>query len=81
MYSTVGLFWFFNEVLFYMQAGRNEHGSNDIQSFEELDCNINGEYTVGCRREGEEVYFPFSFLHKYFEVQFTVAYTFQDRSI
>ncbi|XP_039278701.1 D-glucuronyl C5-epimerase B [Nilaparvata lugens] len=37
-------------------------------SFEELDCSINGEYTVGCRREGEEVYLPFSFLHKYFEV-------------
>lgn len=50
------------------QAGRNEHGSGDIQSFEELDCNINGEYTIGCRREGEEVYLPFSFLHKYFEV-------------
>lgn len=34
----------------------------------EIDCVINGEYTVSCRREGSEVYVPFSFLHKYFEV-------------
>ncbi|XP_075237680.1 D-glucuronyl C5-epimerase isoform X2 [Lycorma delicatula] len=51
-----------------MQDGPNDHGGSELQSFEELDCNINGEYTIGCRREGEEVYLPFSFLHKYFEV-------------
>ncbi|KAG8291443.1 D-glucuronyl C5-epimerase [Homalodisca vitripennis] len=50
------------------QDGQNEHSGNEGQGFEELDCNINGEYTIGCRREGEEVYLPFSFLHKYFEV-------------
>lgn len=36
--------------------------------YQELDCVINGEYTVGCRREGEDVYLPFSFISKYFEV-------------
>lgn len=35
---------------------------------EEIDCHINGEYTVSCRREADEVYIPFSFIHKYFEV-------------
>lgn len=40
----------------------------DVQSLEEIDCLINGDYTIGCRKEGDEVYLPFSFLHKYFEV-------------
>ncbi|KAL4706324.1 hypothetical protein ACJJTC_004933 [Scirpophaga incertulas] len=35
---------------------------------DEIDCLINGEYTVACRREKNEVYVPFSFLHKYFEI-------------
>lgn len=34
----------------------------------EIDCVINGEYSVACRREGDEIYLPFSFLHDYFEV-------------
>lgn len=41
------------------------------QGYEEIDCHINGEYNVPCRKEGGEVYVPFSFLHKYFEVFFT----------
>nr|CAD7444162.1 unnamed protein product [Timema bartmani] len=45
-----------------------ERGANDLQGYEEIDCHINGEFTVGCRKEGGEVYLPFSFLHKYFEV-------------
>ncbi|KRT85088.1 hypothetical protein AMK59_535 [Oryctes borbonicus] len=40
----------------------------DIQSVEELDCLINGDYMIDCRKEGDEVYIPFSFLHKYFEI-------------
>lgn len=43
-------------------------GSSDIQGYEEIDCHINGEYSIGCRKEGGEIYLPFSFLHKYFEV-------------
>ncbi|KAF7284257.1 hypothetical protein GWI33_022254 [Rhynchophorus ferrugineus] len=45
----------------------NEKGF-DIQGSEEIDCDINGEYVIGCRKEGEEVYIPFSFLHRYFEI-------------
>lgn len=48
---------------------RNLNGkSYEIQVFEEIDCDINGEYVVGCRKEGDEVYVPFSFLHRYFEI-------------
>lgn len=35
---------------------------------EGIDCLINQDYTVPCRREGDEIYVPFSFLHDYFEV-------------
>lgn len=38
-------------------------------TIEEIDCLINQEYTVSCRREGDEIYVPFSFLHDYFEVK------------
>lgn len=34
----------------------------------EIDCVINQEYSIGCRREGDEIYMPFSFIKKYFEV-------------
>lgn len=40
----------------------------DVQGSEEIDCDINGEYVIGCKKEGTEIYIPFSFLHKYFEV-------------
>lgn len=38
--------------------------------YQEIDCHINGDYSIGCRKEGDEVYVPFSFIHKYFEVCF-----------
>lgn len=34
----------------------------------EIDCNINQEYSIGCRREGDEVFIPFSFIQKYFDI-------------
>lgn len=36
--------------------------------YEELDCSINGMYHISCRKEGREVFIPFSFLEKYYEV-------------
>lgn len=37
---------------------------------DEIECTINGEYSVTCRRDREhdEVFVPFSLVHKYFEV-------------
>jgi heparosan-N-sulfate-glucuronate 5-epimerase len=34
----------------------------------EIDCVINQEYSIGCRKEGDEVYIPFSFIQKYFDI-------------
>ncbi|CAH2274534.1 D-glucuronyl C5-epimerase [Pelobates cultripes] len=36
--------------------------------YEDLDCVINEDQVVRCRREGSEVYMPFSWVEKYFEV-------------
>ncbi|KAH9513416.1 hypothetical protein Btru_032956 [Bulinus truncatus] len=38
------------------------------EAYHELECSINGEVTIKCRREGNEVYMPFSFIKNYFEV-------------
>lgn len=42
--------------------------ANQYQEAGEIDCVINQEYSIGCRRENDEVYLPFSFVKKYFEV-------------
>ncbi|ESO90470.1 hypothetical protein LOTGIDRAFT_123168 [Lottia gigantea] len=37
--------------------------------YHELDCVINGEYSIKCRRDGNEVFIPFfGFIQKYFEI-------------
>lgn len=36
--------------------------------FEDIECNINAEYIIACKKQGSEVYLPFSFIQKYFEV-------------
>ena len=38
------------------------------QQYDPITCSINQEYTVGCRKEGDDVFLPFSFIEKYFEV-------------
>ena len=50
-------------------------GVDGSSSFQELDCSINGQYHISCRKEylthsggSGEVYVPFSFLEKYYEV-------------
>lgn len=56
-----------------MQKWHELEKSSGLQGTEEIDCDINGEYVIGCRKEGDEVYLPFTFLHKYFEVYGTLA--------
>ncbi|XP_029431069.1 D-glucuronyl C5-epimerase isoform X2 [Rhinatrema bivittatum] len=41
--------------------------------YEDIDCLINEEQTVKGRREGNEVYLPFSWIEKYFEVYGKIA--------
>ncbi|KAK6177681.1 hypothetical protein SNE40_015734 [Patella caerulea] len=36
--------------------------------YHDIDCVINGEYRIKCRRETSEVFVPFSFVQKYFEI-------------
>lgn len=43
---------------------------SDTQLAKEIECYINSEYSINCRKEGDEVYLPFTFLHRYFEVSF-----------
>ncbi|BFZ23865.1 hypothetical protein BsWGS_26904 [Bradybaena similaris] len=60
----------------YHKRGTNSISSDDhgqaephhVDEYHEMDCNINSETTIKCRREGHEVYMPFSFIKKYFEV-------------
>jgi len=49
-------------------VNREEKQNANLQSYEEIDCSINGLYKVHCRRENSDVFVPFSFLEKYFEV-------------
>lgn len=42
--------------------------STDQSNLEDIDCIINSEYSVGCKKKNDEVYMPFSFIKKYFEV-------------
>lgn len=44
------------------------HDKNSENQVEDIDCIINGDYSVGCRKDGSEVFLPFSFIKKYFEV-------------
>lgn len=50
-------------------------GNQPGETIEEIECLINQKYTIQCRREGDEVYLPFSFLHDYFEVFGTISST------
>ncbi|XP_063984404.1 D-glucuronyl C5-epimerase B isoform X2 [Diachasmimorpha longicaudata] len=56
---------------YFLRNGHFQHRdrlANVEPDYQEIDCNINGGYLISCRREGVEVYIPFSFIHKYFEV-------------
>lgn len=44
-------------------------GANNNVKYHEIDCFINDDYPIKCRREGHEVFLPFSFVQKYFEVK------------
>ncbi|KAG8440806.1 hypothetical protein GDO86_006517 [Hymenochirus boettgeri] len=43
------------------------------QKYEDIDCVINEDQLVRCRKEGTEVYMPFSWVEKYFEVYGKIA--------
>ncbi|XP_048471987.1 D-glucuronyl C5-epimerase [Rhincodon typus] len=41
--------------------------------YEEIDCLINDDYTIKGRKEGNEIYLPFTWIEKYFEVYGKIA--------
>lgn len=59
-------------LLFHTADWKTKYQHKDRSStesgYQEIDCHINGDYSIGCRKEGDEVYVPFSFIHKYFEI-------------
>lgn len=46
---------------------REQDKSKEI-AVKEIPCNINSEYNISCRKDSDEVYLPFSFIKKYFDV-------------
>ncbi|XP_006032503.1 D-glucuronyl C5-epimerase isoform X2 [Alligator sinensis] len=55
-------------------GGFNSNGNRVLGlKYEEIDCLINDEHTIKGRREGSEVFLPFSWVEKYFEVYGKVA--------
>lgn len=40
----------------------------ELRGSVDIDCDINGEYLIACKKDGSEVYVPVSFLKKYFEI-------------
>lgn len=44
-----------------------------VLRYKEIECLINDDYSIVGRREGSEVYLPFSFIGKYFEVEGSIA--------
>ncbi|XP_054708007.1 D-glucuronyl C5-epimerase B-like [Uloborus diversus] len=54
--------------LFEAEEDEGRLGGGKRVALEEIECQVNDEFSVSCRREGGEVYVPFSLVHKYFEV-------------
>lgn len=63
----------FGDVRFVNRGAKNYNALvNDMEipssNLQDIECEINREYSVQCRRDNNEVYLPFSFIQKYFEV-------------
>lgn len=51
-----------------MAAAQQQEGQGE-GGWEKMQCLINDDYNVDCRLDAsDEVYVPFTFIHKYFEV-------------
>lgn len=50
--------------------GGAEVDGSDLTSLQDIECLINQEYTIRCKRDEEdhEVYVPFSFIRNYFDI-------------
>ncbi|XP_033231176.1 D-glucuronyl C5-epimerase B isoform X3 [Belonocnema kinseyi] len=66
-WNNCGNNFFLRNADWKLQLQHKDRISNEL-GYQEIDCYINGGYSIGCRKEGDEVYIPFSFIHKYFEI-------------
>ena len=57
-----------------MAQSFKENFSKNLIKYKEIECVINGEESVKCRREAKDVYMPFSFIQRYFEVSWVVQF-------
>lgn len=64
-------------TFFFMWSICGDHGFNEYKknldrtkefTSTEIDCIINNDLIIGCKKEGGEIFLPFSFIKKYFEV-------------
>lgn len=72
-FITLSLWSRCSEISFIKESSKRSHFSendkvNEVPGAKEIECVINGDYTIGCLKEGDEVFVPFTFLHKYFEI-------------
>ncbi|KAK9889830.1 hypothetical protein WA026_007197 [Henosepilachna vigintioctopunctata] len=67
-FFTMFVMWSLCGDKHFRELGGQLVKSRDSISSEEIDCFINNEYVIGCRKEGDDVFLPFSFLRKYFEI-------------
>nr|XP_017010022.2 D-glucuronyl C5-epimerase B [Drosophila takahashii] len=58
-------------------ASRQSSGAGEPTALQDIECSINQEYSVHCKRDenANEVYVPFSFLRNYFDVSGAVSTT------
>ncbi|CAL4115809.1 unnamed protein product [Meganyctiphanes norvegica] len=47
---------------------QDDEVDDDVGSIREIPCIINQETTISCRRDDQDVYIPWTFIHNYFEV-------------
>ncbi|XP_016958114.1 D-glucuronyl C5-epimerase B [Drosophila biarmipes] len=59
------------------RAGRQSANGGEATALQDIECSINQEYSVHCKRDenANEVYVPFSFLRNYFDVSGAVSTT------
>lgn len=68
LYAVGGSSDLFNNNL--GEGGRGEADGSDLTPLQDIECLINQEYTIRCKRDEDdhEVYVPFSFLRNYFDI-------------
>ncbi|XP_066247990.1 D-glucuronyl C5-epimerase B [Euwallacea similis] len=69
LFAIVVLYSMCNTQASNLQSPRDQSFNVlELQSVVDIHCDINGEYSIGCKKDDQEVYVPVTFLKKYFEI-------------